>query len=906
MNSRLILLIGLGTLAGITPLRSQLLVTEVESSQSGTAPSGAGDYWELTNFGSSPEAIGGYKWDDDSRNPNDAGAATIPAGTSIAAGESIIFTSATATAFRAWWNLPASVQVISTSGPALGKSDSIALFNASGVEKLFFSYGPGGFTKSNGSLSTGDHAGLSAGGSDAAQALILDPGFGINTPRYTFATGSNFGSFQAATGTDRGSPGVTGSGGIPPSVDFTTSSGSISFGETVTFTANVQNASGAVSYQWNFGDGGTDTISGAIAAHRYTQGGSFTVSVTANAGNGSDSKSKAALVTVTDFDADSDADGLDDGTEYFFATNPRNSSDRSNLPRLINNGGSSEFHFTRLANASGVTGVFQTSDDLMEWSAGIPGLDFEVTGSVNQGNTIDFTYRLPGIGASPAGQSADYLTPHLGTVSGAALGGLRVVNHGMVGVGRISGNSLDQFGETLGGSSGLAITNWAYDGGTGHFTGTLNMLPDRGYNSGASFSNYAARIHRLGFTFTPYEGAAPVAQGQVAPAYQNSVKFTYQDGAVMKFTTGMDPSGTATLFGQTVGVVTAANGPGGSQQSLLSFDAEALQLLPDGSGFVSDEYGAYIARFDPDKKITGLTQLPEAARPHRPFGTLNFSSSTTPTDGRRENQGLEGLSITPDGTRLFALLQSGLVQDISDGAESRANTRLFVYDISGPLVDTPLLIGEYVVKLPRYDVNGNASAINRTANQSEIIAIGSQQFLMLPEDGNGLGSGSTDPGVYKSVQLVDFTSATNILGLYDAEAAAVSPGDVLDPAIKAAASKDVVNLLDPSDHAKFGINTLNSAPNAFTLNEKLEGMALVPDLSTPEADDYFLFVANDNDFQSSQVKMLNPSGVLTNYGDGRSNAGNGRVANDATFYVYRLSIEEISRRRFFRIAVTED
>ena len=38
--------------------------------------------------------------------------------------------------------------------------------------------------------------------------------------------------------------------------------------------------------------------------------------------------------------------------------------------------------------------------------------------------------------------------------------------------------------------------------------------------------------------------------------------------------------------------------------------------------------------------------------------------------------------------------------------------------------------------------------------------------------------GSTTPITFKSVQLVDFASATNILGGYDAEGNAVSPAGV--------------------------------------------------------------------------------------------------------------------------------
>ena len=63
-----------------------LIVTEINSNAAG------GDFWELTNAGDAAQDIGGWKWDDDSANPNDAAAVTIPAGTSIAAGESIVFT----------------------------------------------------------------------------------------------------------------------------------------------------------------------------------------------------------------------------------------------------------------------------------------------------------------------------------------------------------------------------------------------------------------------------------------------------------------------------------------------------------------------------------------------------------------------------------------------------------------------------------------------------------------------------------------------------------------------------------------------------------------------------------------------------------------------------------------------
>jgi hypothetical protein len=172
---------------------------------------------------------------------------------------------------------------------------------------------------------------------------------------------------------------------------------------------------------------------------------------------------------------------------------------------------------------------------------------------------------------------------------------------------------------------------------------------------------------------------------------------------------------------------------------------------------------------------------------------------------------------------------------------------------------------------------------------------------MLPRDGNGLGTGSTAPIVFKSVQLVDFASATNILGTFDAEGAAVSPLGVLAPGVNAAASAEVINMLEPADLAKFGLNKNTAAPDANTLNEKMEGMALVPDLSTPQANDFFLFVANDNDFQSANVQMLDAAGNFFS-ADGRSNAGNGLLVNDAMFYAWRITINA-DGKRFYRFDV---
>jgi hypothetical protein len=138
-------LLTLATLATLSSIASaQLVITEINSD--GTP----GDFWELTNFGASSVNIGSYKWDDESANPADPAAFTIPPGTTIAAGESIIFSVGIApAAFRTAWGLAPTVQVI-TGGPGLGQNDRVWLFNAANAAVTNLGYAASVFTRSNG------------------------------------------------------------------------------------------------------------------------------------------------------------------------------------------------------------------------------------------------------------------------------------------------------------------------------------------------------------------------------------------------------------------------------------------------------------------------------------------------------------------------------------------------------------------------------------------------------------------------------------------------------------------------------------------------------------------------------------------------------------------------------------
>ena len=156
-----------------------------------------------------------------------------------------------------------------------------------------------------------------------------------------------------------------------------------------------------------------------------------------------------------------------------------------------------------------------------------------------------------------------------------------------------------------------------------------------------------------------------------------------------------------------------------------------------------------------------------------------------PDHGRQNNQGFEGLTISPDGKSLFVLLQSAARQEGGALSSKRRNTRLLKYALKqekggkkgGVEVSYE---SEFVVPLPTY-VNGEDKA--RVAAQSEIHYISDTQLLVLARDSSA-GRGQEDPlSRYRHVDIIDFSGATNIKGskFDDIQDGNVTAGGISDP-----------------------------------------------------------------------------------------------------------------------------
>lgn len=462
----------------------------------------------------------------------------------------------------------------------------------------------------------------------------------------------------------------------------------------------------------------------------------------------------------------------------------------------------------------------------------------------------------------------------------ATIGGADYTVQGLVGFGRIDADVRDKFGETFGSISGLSTVagSWVRSGES--YSGTFITLPDRGFNV-AGTTDYAPRINFVDFNFTPVAvNSLNNSQDQIRLALRDTLKLYETTGNGIQNLTGLDPvPGGVATGGARAATLTLPELPQ-AFNGKLALDAEAIVPLQGGGYLISDEYGPSIYRFDNSGQFIGALPIPASLRPVR-NGANDYSSNnpgagqptptpTNPTAGRQNNQGLEGMSLAPDGKTLIAVLQSAAIQDVNPASinTTRRNTRIVTYDISD--INNPVVTGEYALQLPTY-LTANGAV--RIAAQSEILALSATRFLILPRDGSGLGV--ADPlSRYRQVDIVDFADATNILKTPDETQ--IAPNGVLKSTITPATFIPWLNINNNAELDRFGLR--NGGPNdENNLSEKWEGLSLLSVLDPSAPDDYFLFVANDNDF-------------LTRNGFQVGAAYDAGLDNDTTFLAYRVTI----------------
>jgi len=188
---RIVQALALSTLLAAGGVQAQIAITEVAPWSSGNSPVNA-DWFELTNFGSEPVNISGWKVDDASNSF--AASVALVGITSIAAGESVIViegAGANANFVPTWFgaSAPAGLQIGRYSGSGIGLGtggDALNLFTSAGVLVTRVDFG---ISPSAAPFATFDNsAGLSG------VTLTLLSTIGVN------------GAFLTASGNEIGSP----------------------------------------------------------------------------------------------------------------------------------------------------------------------------------------------------------------------------------------------------------------------------------------------------------------------------------------------------------------------------------------------------------------------------------------------------------------------------------------------------------------------------------------------------------------------------------------------------------------------------------------------------------------------------------------------------------------------------
>ncbi|BAY21903.1 5'-nucleotidase/2',3'-cyclic phosphodiesterase [Calothrix sp. NIES-2100] len=389
----------------------------------------------------------------------------------------------------------------------------------------------------------------------------------------------------------------------------------------------------------------------------------------------------------------------------------------------------------------------------------------------------------------------------------------------------VAGNATDLY-PTNGGTGGANVnrlggfgSDFFYDYRTGSYYG----LVDRGPGGGTI--PYPTRVEKIALNVDPNTGAASGFQvAQTIPFYI--------------------PAGT-TLNGVTYTTDTPFNGlnskllPDGSNGSLLaqSHDPEGFVVGANGNFFVSDEYGPSIYEFDPTGKFVRAFTPPSNVIP-KLNGSPYYAGDVTATTGRQDNRGYEGLAISPDGTKLFAVFQDPLQEEGTPNGRSSRNVRIVRYDVATGQSDAQYIyqlesLSDINARIPGTTNDFGSTAQGRNIGISSIVSLNNTQLLVLERDNRGVGvdPASNLPIGSKRVYQIDLTGATDVSGISLA-------GTNTLPANVTPVSKSL--FLDIA-------GAIQGAGQ--TVPEKIEGLAIGPQLADGS---FSLLVATDNDFSVTQ------------------------------------------------------
>ena len=194
----------------------------------------------------------------------------------------------------------------------------------------------------------------------------------------------------------------------------------------------------------------------------------------------------------------------------------------------------------------------------------------------------------------------------------------------------------------------------------------------------------------------------------------------------------------------------------------FDLDPESFVRAPDGTFWIGDEFGPFLVHTASDGRVLEAPiAVPGVRSPQNPF--LNITDRTRAEQPTlAASRGFEGLAISPDGTRLYGLLEGTVTGD------DPQDLRIYVYDIPKRAFASAFL--KLPLEMPGQQVN--LAGLNDTAgvrvypNASapapgpisigELKAVNDRHLLVIERDNHG---DDLTPPRFKKVFLLDLSQA---------------------------------------------------------------------------------------------------------------------------------------------------
>ena len=208
---------------------------------------------------------------------------------------------------------------------------------------------------------------------------------------------------------------------------------------------------------------------------------------------------------------------------------------------------------------------------------------------------------------------------------------------------------------------------------------------------------------------------------------------------------------------------TACGGePAARRLTGFDFDPESMVLAPDGSFWISEEFGPFLLHVAADGRLLEPpVPVPGVRSPQNPF--LDLAGGARPERPTlATSRGFEGLAISPDGGSLYALLEGVVTGD------EPQDLRIYVYHVARRSFDDDVLRLRLEAPAQQVDLSqlvdprGRRVYPDATAPPAGPLAIGElkavndHQFLVIERD--NLGDDERAPR-FKKVFLLDAAGA---------------------------------------------------------------------------------------------------------------------------------------------------